>query len=42
MSKASYVGKIKNTGSQYVKAPVNQGDSGKKPTVKKGNDLRAK
>lgn len=40
--KASYVGKIKSTGSMYVKSPVDQGNGGKKPTVKKGNDLRVK
>lgn len=36
-----YAGKIKNTGSMYVKAPYAQGSSGKKPTVKTGGDLRA-
>jgi len=38
--KSGYIGKIKNTGVQEVKAPVSgKGSSGKK-TVKTGNDLR--
>ena len=36
-----YAGKIKNTGSMYVKAPDAQEKGGKKPTVKTGGDLRA-
>lgn len=40
--KSGYVGKIKTTGSMYVKAPVNQSNGGKKPTVKTGGDLRTK
>ena len=40
--KSGYVGRIKNTGSMYVKAPVEQGNGGKKPTVKTGGDLRTK
>lgn len=40
--KSAYVGRIKNTGSMYVKAPVDQGNGGKKPTIKTGGDLRAK
>lgn len=40
--KASYTGKIKNTSSMFVKAPVSQGNGGKKPTVKTGGDLRTK
>ena len=42
MAKNGYAGKIKNTGTQVVKAPF--GDQGKhgKSVVKEGNDLRAK
>ena len=39
MSKSGCVGKIKNTGTQVVKAP-NQTTLPKKGTVKTGNDLR--
>lgn len=39
--KGSYVGKISNKGAQVVKAPLAQ-SAGKKPTVKKGGDLRSK
>lgn len=35
-----YIGKIKNSGSQVVKAPVNPGNKSGKGSVKKGNDLR--
>ena len=35
-----YIGKIKNSGSQVVKAP-NQTTAQKKGTVKTGNDLRS-
>lgn len=37
--KSAYVGKIKNGGSQVVKAPVQSTDA-KKGTVKTGSDLR--
>ncbi len=39
MSKSDYIGKIKNGGTQTVKAP-NQTADPKKGTVKIGNDLR--
>ena len=35
-----YIGKIKNTGTQVVKAP-HQATVQKKGTVKKGSDLRS-
>jgi hypothetical protein len=38
--KKGYIGKIKNSGSQVVKAP-NQSAVPKKRTVKTGTDLRA-
>lgn len=37
--KNGYIGKIKNSGTQVVKAPVQHTD-GKKGTVKTGSDLR--
>lgn len=37
--KSGYIGRIKNTGSQAVKAP-NQSTEGKKSVVKTGTDLR--
>lgn len=37
--KSTYIGKIKNSGTQEVKAP-NQTKEPKKGTVVKGNDLR--
>lgn len=37
--KSGYIGRIKNTGSQVVKAP-NQITESKRGTVKTGNDLR--
>lgn len=39
-NKSGYVGKIKNGGSQVVKAP-NQVKDQPKGTVKTGNDLRS-
>ena len=39
MSKSAYIGKIKNGGTQMVKAP-NQVTDAKKGTVKTGKDLR--
>lgn len=39
MGNRGYIGKIKNSGSQVVKAP-NQITNQKKGTVKTGNDLR--
>lgn len=39
MKKNSYAGKIKNGGSQVVKAPSQTTDP-KKSTVQKGKDLR--
>lgn len=39
MGKSDYIGKIKNGGTQIVKAP-NQHTDPKKGTVKTGNDLR--
>lgn len=39
MKKSGYAGKIKNGGSQVVKAP-SQTTNPKKSTVHKGNDLR--
>lgn len=41
MKNGGYAGKIKNTGSQIVKAPFQQ-KAGKKGTVKEGGDLRTK
>lgn len=38
---SGYVGKIKNTGAQVVKAPVNTPAAGKEAKVKKGGDLRS-
>lgn len=38
-SKSGYVGKIRNSGTQIVKAP-HQITDGKKGTVKTGSDLR--
>jgi hypothetical protein len=38
--KSAYVGKIKNGGTQVVKAPIQTTDA-KKGTVKTGKDLRA-
>jgi hypothetical protein len=38
-SKSDYVGKIKNGGTQVVKAPTQHTDP-KKGAVKTGNDLR--
>ena len=38
--KSAYVGKIKNGGTQNVKAP-NQSTDAKKGTVKTGSDLRS-
>lgn len=40
MEKKSYVGRIKNSGTQVVEAPYQSTDT-KKGTVKKGRDLRA-
>jgi len=40
MEKSGYVGKIKNGGTQIVKAPHQSTGSGKS-TVKTGRDLRA-
>lgn len=37
--KSAYAGKIKNGGTQVVKAPTQHADP-KKGTVKTGNDLR--
>ena len=37
--KSGYIGRIRNTGSQVVKAP-NQSTDSKKSTVKTGTDLR--
>ena len=37
--KSGYIGRIKNSGSQVVKAP-NQTTDAKKGTVKTGSDLR--
>lgn len=42
MSKNGYAGKIKNTGSQVVKAPFGDGGKRGKSVVKEGNDLRVK
>lgn len=39
---AGYEGKIKNQGSQYVKAPMTPGGKSGKSSVKKGGDLRSK
>ena len=39
-NKSGYAGKIKNTGSMEVKAVFTQ-TSGKKPSVKTGDDLRS-
>jgi len=39
--KSAYAGKIKNAGTQVVKAPMQQTDA-KKSTVVKGGDLRSK
>lgn len=39
MSQSGYIGKIKNSGTQTVKAP-NQISDQKKGVVKTGNDLR--
>lgn len=36
-----YIGKIKNTGAQVVKAPVNTPGAGKDAKVKRGTDLRS-
>ena len=41
MEKSGYIGKIKNAGSQTVKAP-HQITNRKTGTVKTGNDLRTK
>lgn len=38
-NKSGYAGKIRNSGTQVVKAPSQQTDP-KKGTVKTGNDLR--
>lgn len=38
--KSAYAGKIKNGGTQIVKAPFQSAD-GKKGTVRTGKDLRA-
>lgn len=40
MEKKGYIGRIKNSGTQVVKAP-HQTTAAKKGTVKKGGDLRA-
>lgn len=40
MTNNGYAGKIKNTGTQVVKAPFNQGGKRGKSVVKTGNDLR--
>lgn len=40
MEKSGYIGKIKNSGTQVVKAPHQSTDS-KKGTVRTGRDLRA-
>ncbi len=37
---SAYAGKIKNAGSQVVKAPLQTTDGAKKATVKTGRDLR--
>ncbi len=39
MANSGYIGKIKNSGTQVVKAP-NQVADAKKGTVKTGSDLR--
>lgn len=39
MAKSDYIGKIKNGGTQVVKAPIQHTDP-KKGTVKTGSDLR--
>lgn len=39
MSSSGYISRIKNTGTQVVKAP-NQATDQKKGTVKTGSDLR--
>lgn len=38
--KCGYIGKIGNTGAQYVTAPVQPVSPKGKQTVKKGKDLR--
>jgi hypothetical protein len=39
---SGYIGKIKNTGSQVVKAPINpNGGTNKGTKVKSGTDLRS-
>ena len=40
MEKSGYAGRIKNSGTQVIKAP-HQSTDAKKGTVKKGGDLRA-
>lgn len=40
MAKNGYAGRIKNTGTQVVKAPFNQGGKRGKSVVKTGDDLR--
>ncbi len=39
--KPCYIGRIKNTGSQIVEAPVSPGPKNKTGTVRTGTDLRA-
>lgn len=39
--KSDYIGRIKNTGSQYVQAPVPASAKGS-PGVKTGGDLRSR
>ncbi len=41
MSKSGYIGKIKNSGSQKVTAPVSSKTKKGNGTVIKGNDLRS-
>lgn len=42
MAKTGYAGKIKNTGSQIVKAPFGEQGKRGKTIRKEGNDLRVK
>lgn len=40
MAKNGYAGRIKNTGTQVVKAPFSQGGKRGKSVIKTGDDLR--
>lgn len=42
MKKQGYTGKIKNGGTQNIKAPVGGGSSNKGSVIVRGNDLRTK